>query len=132
MTGAGYEHSDVSVGSVLWFALSLAITLFVVSVVTHELLLRLYGVRSLAEVLAQQAPAPERTVPGIVRPIPLQGTPRYAVYGPAEIDAIRRQENLFLSTYGCVDSRRGIARIPIREAMKRLVEHGLPAKESRR
>jgi hypothetical protein len=43
---------------------------------------------------------------------------------------LRAAEETTLTTYGWVDKNAGIARIPIDEAMKRVVEKGLPARAS--
>lgn len=42
--------------------------------------------------------------------------------------ALKRQQDERLGTYGWVDESKGVARIPIDEAMKRLAEKGLPAR----
>jgi hypothetical protein len=40
--------------------------------------------------------------------------------------AFRAEEDAALSTYGWVDKGRGVARIPVEEAMRLLAERGLP------
>lgn len=59
---------------------------------------------------------------------------RVAPPGPAlevspgrDLQALRRREAAELSTFGWVDRARGVCRIPIRLAIHRLAERGLPA-----
>ncbi len=42
--------------------------------------------------------------------------------------AMHKEQDELLSSYGWVDETKGVAHIPIEEAMKRLVERGLPAR----
>jgi hypothetical protein len=42
---------------------------------------------------------------------------------------IVEQENKRLTTYGWVDPKVGVVRIPVEEAMKLLAERGLPARD---
>ncbi len=70
--------------------------------------------------------------PGLVSEPPLQGTPSYQRFGPAEVLALRRDEERVLNSYGMTDREHGIVRIPIRQAMQLLVERGPNFQEKNR
>jgi hypothetical protein len=44
----------------------------------------------------------------------------------ADLAALRAEEDAALHSYGWVDKGRGVARIPVEEAMRLLAERGLP------
>jgi hypothetical protein len=52
--------------------------------------------------------------------------PRLVANEPAVLAAYRAQEDEFLASYGWVEKDKGIARMPIAEAMKIVAERGLP------
>lgn len=43
-----------------------------------------------------------------------------------DLQALRQREGVELSTFGWVDRSRGVVRIPVRLAIRKLVERGLP------
>lgn len=64
----------------------------------------------------------------LVPPEPrLQSTPGHPISPEQELTQMRRQDDDVLSTYGWVNQQEGIARIPIDEAMRLLVQQGLGA-----
>lgn len=46
-----------------------------------------------------------------------------------DLERLRESERQTLNSYGWVDREKGIVRVPIEEAMKRVLEKGLPAAE---
>jgi hypothetical protein len=54
----------------------------------------------------------------------LQDTPQ------EDMNALRAKQNGLLKEYGWVNKEAGIARIPIEEAMRIVVERGLPSRET--
>ncbi len=52
--------------------------------------------------------------------------PRLVTSEPAVLAEFRAQESAFLTSYGWVEKDKGIARMPIDEAMKIVAERGLP------
>jgi hypothetical protein len=64
------------------------------------------------------------TDPGPGRP----PEPRLQTNPRLELQEMRAEENAVLQTYGWVDREKGVARMPIDEAMKIVVQRGLPAR----
>ncbi len=56
--------------------------------------------------------------------------PRLQVRPQEDMRRLREQEDAILQGYGWVDKNAGLARIPIEEAMKIVVQRGLPAREA--
>lgn len=54
--------------------------------------------------------------------------PRLLVDEPADLKAVRSDEERVLDTYGWVDQGRGIVRIPIERAMELVARDGLPSR----
>jgi hypothetical protein len=109
--GRGYEPSDVSVKAIALILLAFAIvSLLSIALVLwlHPLLQRtaLREARPATALETTQLPAPS---------IQLQPQPL------ADIAALRQHEDAMLDHYGWVDKATGIVRIPIDEAMKRVV-----------
>lgn len=57
----------------------------------------------------------------------LQGAPGHPMLGPAELQSVLQAANQQLDSYGWVNQQAGIAHIPVRDAMRLLVQKGLPA-----
>jgi len=109
----GYEYRDISVKglivSTLWFFIGttvVAALVYVGLVLMVDLPLR-----------PDKAPA---TIPQYPNPL-LQGSMSTKV----DIARVRRDEQERMHSYGWVDEKKGIARIPIEEAMKKLAEQGV-------
>ena len=116
-----HEESDINVRAVLGFA----VALLVVGAVIHVLLALLFGyyTREAAQVprvfpmsadQQQQAPPEPR----------LQTNPQ------EDLRQLRAREDAALLGYEWVDKSAGVARIPIDEAMKLIVQRGLPTREA--
>jgi hypothetical protein len=83
-----------------------------------------YLTRGLAsfERAADPPPPPLAQEPGRLPPAPRLQTQPFA-----DIERQRAEERRLLDSYGWVDEKAGIARIPIERAKKLLLERGLPA-----
>src|SRR5262245_13337413 len=57
---------------------------------------------------------------------PVQSFPRLVTSEPQALAEFRAQEEALLTSYGWVEKDKGLARIPIEEAMRIVAEHGLP------
>jgi hypothetical protein len=102
-----YERSDADPRLIGGLALGVAAFL----AVTPFLLLAVYpGSRHIRTVTTQRLP-PE---------------PRLQVAPKVDLARLRTAENKRLESYGWADRERGIARIPIEQAMKLVSERGLP------
>jgi hypothetical protein len=55
--------------------------------------------------------------------------PKLQVNPREDLEELRRQEDQILNSAGWVDKNAGIVRIPIEEAMKLVVQRGLPSRQ---
>jgi len=122
-----YETRDVKLRPLVVFIAGLAVVGVVVYLVVF-LMLRLFS--------GQAAREDARVAPSSVsRPAPGPGEerlppePRIQANAAADMDALRRQEDARLTTYGWVDRQAGIVRIPIDVAMTQVLEEGLPVRQ---
>ncbi len=114
-----HEESDVNVRAIFGFGAGL----LAVGVVIHLLLWLLfnYYTRQAAQVPRnfplsaeyQQQPPPE---------------PRLQTHPQQDLFQLRAREDAVLRGYGWIDKQAGVARIPIEEAMKLVVQRGLPSR----
>lgn len=115
-----HEESDVNIRGVFGFAAAL----IVVAVIVHVamwLLLRFFDVRADRQdrIDYPLAVEQERRLPPEPR---LQTNPR------EDLQNLRANENEILTSYGWVDRNAGVVRIPIDEAIKLMLQRGLPAR----
>ena len=117
-----HEESDVNVGAIIRFGVGL----LVVAAVVHLLLWWLLGAyerqheRAQTQVFPLAAGQQDR-----LPPLPrLQDNPQQ------ELQELRAKQKALLEGYGWVDRDAGVVRIPIEDAMKMVVERGLPAREA--
>jgi len=122
-----YETRDVKLRPLVVFIAGLAVVGVVVYLVVF-LMLRLFG--------GQAAREDARVAPtSVSRPAPGPGEerlppePRIQANAAADMDALRRQEDARLTTYGWVDRQAGIVRIPVDVAMTQILEEGLPVRQ---
>jgi hypothetical protein len=116
----GYETRDASIGGLLVFGAGLFGTLvlvFVAAFITFR-----YFAKS-------QSLGPPASPFADIRTIPPQ--PRLQVQPRMDLRQLRQQEDNLLSSYGWVDPKAGIIRMPIDRAMDRLLERGVAQGESK-
>jgi len=123
-----FEHQDMSPGNVYSFLIALGIGCVLVAVVLwgayHSLDAYARRHQPKQSPIAPPAPADTRTVlPSEVKNFP---QPRLETNERLEINDFRLKEEQTLDTYGWVDQKTGVARIPIRRAMQLIVQRGLP------
>jgi hypothetical protein len=116
----GHEMTDVSVGGVFIFALGLAVTAVIVSLLVWMLFIYFAGSENRRTIRQYPLAAGQERVPPVPR---LQINPR------EDLRELRAREDAVLTSYGWVDKEHGVARIPIEEAMKLTVQRGLPVRE---
>ncbi len=114
----GYERRDLSLRVVGIFFLGLTVA------VAGVLLLMawLFDYFDAREARRDTPPSP---LAGAPSPPP---EPRLQVNAPKDLKAMRAAEDAALNTYGWVDRKAGVVRIPIDRAMDLLAERGLPAR----
>jgi hypothetical protein len=120
-SGVHHETTDVNIGGVLLFAASL----FVVGVIVHLLVWVLFGYLSGRETRQGAREHPLT----MTSETPLPPEPRLQINPREDLRELRAHEDEVLTSYGWVDKNAGIVRIPIEEAMKIVVQKGLPARE---
>ena len=114
------EASDVSVMPVLGFGAGLIVT----AALVHFLVWLLFMYFSSREAQRIEPAYPLAT--GQIERLPPE--PRLQTNPREELRDLRAQEDAVLGSYGLVDKNAGVVRIPIDEAMKLIVQRGLPAR----
>ncbi len=116
---AKHERSDVSVR-------------FMAYVVVGLTLLTLGGMGVswwYLSAVEQEERAAERPVPPLAATLPeLPPEPRLQVLPAADLASVREREDAVLTTYGWIDRKSGLVRIPIDRAIDVLAERGLPTR----
>jgi hypothetical protein len=115
-----HESTDVNIRGIFVFAAGLVLAAAIIHFLVW-LLLSLFTARE-AERVAPQFPlaiGQENRLPPEPR---LQTNPRQ------DLRDLRAGEDAILGTYGWVDKNQGVVRIPINEAMKLTLQHGLPSR----
>ena len=116
-----HEHRDVNIGGILAFGGGMV----AVTAAAFISMSVLFGV------LDRQAAANDPQVSPLAVPAgQLPPLPRLQLDEPGGLAKFRAGEAKTLENYGWVDQQGGVARIPIEEAKKKLLEHGLPTRAS--
>lgn len=119
-----HEESDVNVGAIVRYGVGL----LVVAIIVHVFLWWLLGAygrqrdRAETQVYPMAAGQQDRLPP----------FPRFQQYPQQELHELRAKQEALLKGYGWVNKDMGVARIPIEEAMKMVVERGLPTREAKK
>lgn len=112
-----YEPKDVNARAVLW----VGVAALVAAVVIHAAVWWLFDYFDRREAQKGRPPA---TLVREQRPaVP---APRLQTDAPADLNGLRDAERNELESYGWLDRRKGVVRIPVERAMALLVERGLP------
>jgi hypothetical protein len=117
-----HEETDVNVGAIIRYGAGLV----VVAAIVHLFLWWLLGVyekqdeRARTQAYPMAAGQQDRLPP----------TPRLQENPQQELQDLRAKQKALLEGYGWVNKEAGVARIPIEEAMKMVVAHGLPVREA--
>jgi hypothetical protein len=116
-----HEESDVNVGAIIRYGLGL----LAVALVVHVFLWWLLGTyerqheRAQTQVYPMAAGQQDRLPP----------SPRLQDNPQQELQELRAKQEALLEGFGWVDKEAGVVRIPIEDAMKMVVERGLPVRE---
>ena len=118
--GAGYEHTDASVWTIAKFGLWLAIAAVIIHI----------GLGFMYSMLIEQSKdlSAPRFPLAANREAALPAAPRLQQFPRNDIYEFRLKEEAELHGYGWIDKNAGVVRIPIEDAMRRVLEQGLPAR----
>ena len=115
--GSGHEHTDASV----WSIVKVGSWLLISAILIHIGLGFLFGlwVKQSEETVAEfpLATGQEHRLPA---------APRLQQFPENEFHDFQLKERAVLERYGWVDKEAGVVRLPIEEAMRRIVSSGLP------
>jgi hypothetical protein len=114
-----HEVQGVSLRPLLIFTAGLAGALLVISLVLW---------RVIAGLTEGQAPPAIQLVPAAVTPVVSEGPGIESAPARARLEVVEPALER-ITTYGWVDKEAGVIHMPIDEAMRRLVEQGVPAAE---
>jgi hypothetical protein len=115
----GYEKTDAKAGATFRAGLYVLAMMFV----TALLVVPFYRLLARVETAAQ--PKPAEVVKSEISE-PTLSFPKLVSSEPRVLAEFRAQEDALLTSYGWVEKDKGIARIPIDEAMKIVAARGLP------
>jgi hypothetical protein len=114
-----HEESDINVRAILWFV----VILTAVALACHAVTYVMFEVMDRYEARNEPYVTPLAQPAGQPPPEPrLQTTPW------TDLRQLRAQEQQYLHSYGWVDEKLGVARIPIAKAKELLLERGLPVR----
>jgi hypothetical protein len=118
--GSTYEHTDANVWIIVKFLFWLAIS----AVIIHVGLGLLYAL-----LIEQAEETGEQRYPlATAQGERLPPTPRLQQFPRNELYQFREGEETFLEGYGWMNKEAGIVHIPIEDAMRLMVERGLPSR----
>jgi hypothetical protein len=116
----GHETRDISTRIVVIFGMSLLAGGLIIQGLTWVVYTQF--ARAAARAYPQEYPMARVGAPQLPPEPRLQTRPR------EELQRMRAEEDRILDSYGWVDAKLGIVRIPIAQAMAMTVEQGLPAR----
>src|SRR5262245_59906407 len=117
-----HEESDVNVSAILRYGVGL----FLIAAIVHLFLWWLVGVYGRQNELAQTQVYPMSAS----QQDRLPPTPRFQQNPQQELQDLRAKQKALLEGYSWANKEAGVVRIPIEEAMRLVVERGLPARET--
>ncbi len=117
-----HEASDVSPRAIFWTALAL----LAVVLLTHGVLwIYLAGLNYM-----DAKPNPGAHTQGVATHFDLPPEPRLQIDEAADLETIRKAESARLTTYGWIDRKAGITRVPVSRAIELVSQRGLPMFDS--
>jgi len=126
-----HEASDVNVRAVLGFAAGLAVVTVISAVIVYGLFWYFERQAQARDPRLSPLAMPSTEMPRTTAGSPFFGgapQPQLLTNEPEALREFHRTEDQLLRGYGWVDEKDKVAHIPIEEAKKRLLEHGLPAR----
>jgi hypothetical protein len=129
-----FERRDIGISGVLWFLVGLALAgvviTFVVTGFYHYLETRNEAEQAPVSPLVTNAPQDTRHLSTNYKDYLKQNfpSPQLEIDERTQLDQIRLKEEKTLATYGWVDQKAGVVRIPIERAMDLIAQRGLPTR----
>lgn len=114
-----FEARDVNASVIGW----VAVAVVVAGILIHVIVTASYSYFSRSEFRGRQP------VTLVRQPAPTPTLPSLQVNPAGDLKTLQNSQRAELSRYGWVDQQKGVVRIPIDEAMKRVVANGLPPAE---
>jgi|ERR1041385_1247605 hypothetical protein len=111
-----YEGRDVNASVIGWVAIGVVLS----GLIIHGVVKLSYAYFSRTQFAGTQPVTMVKEAPKPARLPQLQVSPAQ------DLEQLQRADQQVLKTYGWVDRDKGVVRIPIGEAMKRVLEKGLP------
>lgn len=137
--GVGHEASELRITPVVWFLIGLTFGTVLICLLMAGLFDAFGNLANDAEgkpsplASERQKLPPEprlQLAPSTVEQLERKQPPNLKEDHPLqEMKRVRDEENKKLSSYGWVDEKGGVVRIPIEEAKKLILEKGLPARQ---
>lgn len=138
-SGVGHEQFDLKIAPVVWFLIGLTVATVVICLLMVGMFdaLKSRGDKShgetspLASERQKLPPEPRlQLAPSSAEQIESGQPPNLKQDHPLEeMKRLREEEDAKLNSYGWVDEKAGVARIPIDEAKKLLLEKGIPKRK---
>lgn len=129
--GVAHEHSDVNVRAILMFAGGM-VTVALIVFVAMWLLLGVFERGAVAnDPVVSPLAAPQTAMPRTTAGSPFFGGaagPQLVTDEPRLLQVLHAREKQDLQSYGWIDQQGGVARVPIDEAKKLLLQRGLPVR----
>lgn len=120
--GAGYEHTDANI----WVIVKFGVWLLVSALIIHVGIGLMFGLFVEQREIDGEPQYPLAATTGLRLP----ATPRLQRFPEVEGYEFRMQEAAALRSYGWVDRNAGTVHIPIEQAMRMVVEQGLPFRQT--
>jgi hypothetical protein len=114
-----HEHSDINIRAIVVF-------LGVITLVTAIAALAMGGLFRVLDRMAARNDPPTSPVAAPAGQVPPE--PRLLINEPMALQKQRSQERKVLENYGWVDKNAGVVHVPIDEAKKLLLHHGIAAR----
>jgi hypothetical protein len=115
----GHEIRDADIRPIVLTAIGLAVTVVVVGLIV-------YGI---FQYLAAHPATSVQSNPMTVLDSQIPPAPRIEEHPAIEMQQLNTQEEHTLTTYGWVDKKAGVVRIPIDRAMELQLERGFPTRK---
>lgn len=114
-----HEESDINLRALTWFVVVLTVIVLSVDVVCWGMFKLMNHYEAVNEPYVTPLAVPPGQQPSGP---PLQTTPW------TDLKQLRAQEHEYLNSYGWVDERLGVARVPIAKAKEMLLKKGIPVR----